>query len=166
MELDILEVGLGTGLNCWLTIVHPGLLETEVRYTALEPFPIGKETVLALNYVEGSDPYFFQIHSEKGDLEIRDGFALRKSFCKLEDYQPDKHFDIIYFDAFAPSRQPEVWQYSNLEKCFHSLKQGGVLVTYCASGQFKRDLKQIGFEVETLPGALGKKEMVRAQKPG
>ena len=76
----------------------------------------------------------------------------------------DQDFDIIYFDAFAPSKQPEVWSLENIQKCYDLLKYGGILTTYCAQGQFKRNLKQAGFEIEILPGAMGKKEMVRAIK--
>jgi len=96
---------------------------------------------------------------------INEVFKLTKHRASLEKFkQIASHYDIIFFDAFSPSKQPDIWHQSNLKKCFTSLKKNGILVTYCAQGQFKRDLIEVGFEIETLPGAMGKWEMVRAQK--
>ena len=91
-------------------------------------------------------------------------FTVNKNPGTLEAFESDENFDIIYFDAFAPSKQPEVWSKENLSKCFDLLHPGGVLTTYCAQGQFKRNLSEVGFSVETLQGAMGKKEMVRATR--
>jgi tRNA U34 5-methylaminomethyl-2-thiouridine-forming methyltransferase MnmC len=92
-------------------------------------------------------------------------FSFTKYYKKLEAFScPSHSMDVIFYDAFAPSKQPEVWSLSNLQKCAELLKPGGILVTYCASGQFKRDLKTADFEVQVLPGPLGKKEMTRGIK--
>ena len=95
---------------------------------------------------------------------LNDSFALTKYETTLESYTKDQDFDIIFFDAFAPSKQPEVWSLDNIKKCHDLLKSEGILTTYCAQGQFKRNLKEAGFEIEALPGAMGKKQMVRAKK--
>ena len=87
-----------------------------------------------------------------------------KSKISIEDIALSNNYDIIFFDAFAPSKQPSIWNKKNLNKIYSNMKDGAILVTYCSSGQFKRDLKSIGFEVEVLPGPMGKKEMVRAVK--
>lgn len=92
-------------------------------------------------------------------------FTFRKLHQKIEDYVPERNtYDLIYFDAFGPRAQGEMWELPVLEKMSEILKPGGILVTYCAKGQFKRDLKSLGFEVESLPGPPGKREMTRAIK--
>ena len=87
-----------------------------------------------------------------------------KSNISIEDVILTDNYDIIFYDAFAPSKQPSMWERKNLEKIYSHMNYDSVLVTYCSSGQFKRDLKSIGFKVDVLPGPKGKKEMVRAIK--
>ncbi|MEQ6168491.1 tRNA (5-methylaminomethyl-2-thiouridine)(34)-methyltransferase MnmD [Ekhidna sp. MALMAid0563] len=167
-EIRILEIGLGTGLNAFLTAQFANQHNQKIHFTSLEPFPIEKEIYQNLN--------FFQSEKEKGllleihetewekELSITLPFSLYKTTSRLEDFTTLNSFHIIYFDAFAPSKQPEVWSLENLKKCFSLLEKGGVLTTYCAQGQFKRNLVEAGFKVETLQGAMGKKEMVRGVK--
>lgn len=168
-EVSILEVGLGTGLNAFLTAQFSKEQDLDIRFTSLEPFPIEKEIYENLNFYQSEDErtLMLEIHDSpwSESIELAPTFSLFKSHKKLEEFSSPESFDIIYFDAFAPSKQPEVWSLDNLKTCFESLTDGGVLTTYCAQGQFKRNMAEAGFEVETLQGAMGKKEMVRGVKP-
>ena len=167
-EVSIFEVGFGTGLNAFLTWLSSGPIR--IDYTAVEPFPIKEEVYSTLNYAEllGHEVQLFQsLHSCEWNIQnkISDEFSLKKIAAKVEDAQlGSETYDLIYFDAFAPSKQPEIWSIQVLDKTVKALKPGGILVTYCARGQFKRDLKALGLVVESLPGPPGKFEMVRARK--
>ena len=166
--IRILEVGLGTGLNAFLTAKYSMAHQQKIHLTTLEPFPIQAEIYDKLNYHQTGEEkdLLNQIHTSVWEEEVNVSgfFTLFKTTAKLESFANPHRFDVIYFDAFAPSKQPEVWSLANLKTCFAMLEPGGVLTTYCAQGQFKRDLKEAGFLVETLQGAMGKKEMVRAIK--
>ncbi len=164
--LKIFEVGFGTGLNAWLAYEFANESELKVSYLGLEPIPVPKELWSILNYTEKSET-FHMLHATAWNepVELSGYYNFTKVDQTLEDYESDREFDIIFMDAFAPSKQPAIWKKENLAKCFSLLTAGGILVTYCAQGQFKRDLKSVGFTVESLEGALGKKEMVRASKP-
>lgn len=167
-EIKILEIGLGTGLNAFLTAQFANQRNQKIHFTSLEPFPIEKDIYENLNYFGSSEEKQFlkDIHDSTWEkpVGINTHFELLKLPSKLEDFASSNSFHIIYFDAFAPSKQPEVWSLENLKKCHSLLEKGGVLTTYCAQGQFKRNLAEAGFEVETLQGAMGKKEMVRGVK--
>lgn len=167
-EIRILEVGLGTGLNAFLTARFSREQNVGIHFTSLEPFPIEKGIYENLNYhqSEGEEELLQKIHMSDWEKEVKisDHFTLHKTTSKLEDFQAAAPFNLIYFDAFAPSKQPEVWSLDNISKCYSLLDVGGVLTTYCAQGQFKRNLAEAGFEVQTLQGAMGKKEMVRGRK--
>lgn len=167
-EIKILEIGLGTGLNAFLTAQFAKDHKQKIHFTSLEPFPIEKEIYRNLNFhqTEEERRLLQKLHSCEWNQSINlyQDIGFFKTKSKLEEFESDELYDIIYFDAFAPSKQPEVWSLKNIEKCFDLLAKGGVLTTYCAQGQFKRNLKEVGFEMETLPGAMGKKEMVRGLK--
>lgn len=164
--LRVLEVGFGTGLNALLTAEQASVRGCSVAYDTLEPFPIGRDIYAQLRYESLSASALQLMHDSAWNESVRisDFFTIQKHRVKLEAFENRLGYDLIYYDAFAPSKQPEVWAVGNLEKCFDLLVEGGVLVTYCAQGQFKRNLSQCGFKVEVLPGAMGKKEMVRAVK--
>ncbi|MEM9324037.1 MAG: tRNA (5-methylaminomethyl-2-thiouridine)(34)-methyltransferase MnmD [Bacteroidota bacterium] len=166
--LTVFEVGFGTGLNALLSWEYAKSHQSEVSYHTLEPYPVPFDFVQQLNYADEDQlAVFREMHESPWGDESAFGlhFYLTKYKVRLEDFQEDLAADVVYMDAFAPSKQAEVWYLPNLSRCFDLLASGGVLVTYCAQGQFKRDLKTAGFEVEVLQGALGKKEMVRAHKP-
>ncbi|WP_420317311.1 tRNA (5-methylaminomethyl-2-thiouridine)(34)-methyltransferase MnmD [Ekhidna sp.] len=167
-EIRILEIGLGTGLNAFLTAQFSARHSQKIQFTSLEPYPIDKEIYQNLNFFRSEEErgLLLKIHESNWEKEskISSNFILQKTKSKLEDFTTSSSFHIIYFDAFAPSKQPEVWSLENLKKCFSLLDRGGILTTYCAQGQFKRNLVEAGFEVETLQGAMGKKEMVRGIK--
>jgi tRNA U34 5-methylaminomethyl-2-thiouridine-forming methyltransferase MnmC len=172
-ELNILEMGLGTGLNALLTCMEASVQQRKVSYTAIEAFPLTSETLDLLNYTEllgeGSSELFGKIHQCSWETENSIGpyFLLKKLRLSLQDFSPtdqEGKFDVIYFDAFGPRVQPELWEQEIFEKMIAVLKPGGILVTYCAKGQVKRNLKAAGFIVETLQGPPGKREMVRGRK--
>lgn len=169
--IDILEVGLGTGLNLFLTYLFTHEEGIKVNYTALEPHPLPLEFIKELNYpalleAEESRDVFFQIHKIPADqiIELSTRFKLNKINKPVSQWESDHPFDLIYFDAFGPRAQPEMWLPEVFEKMYAVLKPGGILVTYCAKGEVKRNLKNIGFNVETLSGPPGKREMTRARK--
>lgn len=165
--VSILEVGFGTGLNALLTADEAILKNIKVEYTSLETFPIPPEIWATLNY---PDPHnlFRELHQAKWQdwVDINANFNLLKLQKSLQEVELESHqYDLIYFDAFAPNKQPELWENKMLEKVFGTIKPGGIFITYCAKGQVKRDLKTLGLIVESLPGPPGKREMVRATKP-
>lgn len=168
-EIRILEVGFGTGLNAFLTAQYAKQYQVKVHFTTLEPFPIEASIYQKLNYhqTEEERQLLTSLHEAAwGEtVPISPYFNLLKSTSRLEDFNSSEMYQVIYFDAFAPSKQPEVWSIENLRNCFNQLSEGGMLTTYCAQGQFKRNLVEAGFSVETLRGAMGKKEMVRGVKP-
>ena len=171
-EIRILEVGFGTGLNALLTLQQSLTSATKIYFESLEAFPIAEQTGIQLNYPKilnfpEAEKYFMQLHHSPWNEEIiiTDHFTLLKCHVKIQDIElGSEKFDIIYFDAFAPSKQPEMWELSILKKIERSMKSSAVFVTYCAKGQLKRDLKSLGLTVDTLAGPPGKKEMVRAVK--
>ena len=167
-EVRILEIGLGTGLNAFLTAIWAQERSQKIHFTSLEPFPVEKSIFENLNFYQSEKEkrLLMDIHQSEWEKEVEmvSNFSLCKTALKLEHFNTSEHFHIIYFDAFAPSKQPDVWSLDNLKKCFRLLYTKGILTTYCAQGQFKRNLNKAGFEVETLQGAMGKKEMVRGKK--
>jgi tRNA U34 5-methylaminomethyl-2-thiouridine-forming methyltransferase MnmC len=166
-EIGIFEVGFGTGLNAWLTWQRCKELHCKIFYSSIESYPLQPEIWKTLNYVnetERSD--FALLHTAPWNTgeKISDDFILNKINDTLQHVTLKSFYDIIYFDAFAPNKQPEMWELPILTKVVASLNEGGIFVTYCAKGQLKRDLKSLGLHVESLPGPPGKKEMVRAKK--
>ena len=165
----ILEIGFGTGLNALLTlqwVVRNGI---DVHYSTLEPRPLTEEILDKLNYsqVAGGAEEFVKLHTVNwgSDQLIVPGFTLLKIKGELQEVMlMPSSFDIIYFDAFAPAKQPEMWDISLLQKVAVAMKASSVFVTYCAKGQVKRDLREIGLKVETLAGPPGKQQMIRAGK--
>jgi tRNA U34 5-methylaminomethyl-2-thiouridine-forming methyltransferase MnmC len=163
-EISILEIGFGTGLNCLLT--HVAALEQglSIAYTSLEPFPLSETMVGPLNYPEmlGHAEVFKRMHSmHEGSIQINEKFLLHRTTQSLLAFLPSVKYDLIYFDAFAPDVQPELWSEEVFQKMFDCLVPGGILVTYCAKGQVKRNMKKAGFVIERLPGPPGKREMTR-----
>lgn len=160
----ILEVGLGTALNAQLTFATAKELGMEVLYHAIEKFPITPEEAKALGEagMQGALPYLLatpnvpvKVGNSSFTLLVED---LRRFTAEKGAY------DLIYFDAFAPSAQPELWSDAIFENMYDLLSKGGILTTYCAKGVVKRSMKAAGFEVEALPGPPRKREMTRAWK--
>lgn len=170
-KLSILEIGFGTGLNAFITFIESQKRNVQIKYTGVEAYPVLPEEVKQLNYVEqlqakGMGQVFKKMHTapwEKAN-EISKDFKLikqEKSFLQVDD---NNLYDLIYFDAFGPDKQPELWSPKIFEKMFLSLKDQGILVTYSAKGSVRRALQSVGFVVERLPGPPGKREMMRAIK--
>ena len=168
--VTVFEVGFGTGLNALLTAVRSAEQKRVTHYVAIENNPLPKELTDSLNYHDllGKDSrsLFNKIHEADWNrrVEVSEYFSLYKIEGSFLSYHPEIEAGVAYFDAFAPSRQPELWTNQILEKVHAILKSGGIFVTYSARGELKRTLRSIGFKVELLPGASGKREMVRAVK--
>jgi len=170
--VNIFEMGFGTGLNAFLTAMVANKSQTTIKYFTVEQIPLEKELWSQLNYADfvaqEYSPLFDKLHAAPwNEWQIIDPhFELYKALGKLEalDWSNLKNIDLIYYDAFAPNAQPELWEADVFEKIFGILTIGGLLCTYCAKGQVKRNLKAAGFEVESIPGPPGKREMTRAWK--
>ncbi|MCU0432914.1 MAG: tRNA (5-methylaminomethyl-2-thiouridine)(34)-methyltransferase MnmD [Bacteroidia bacterium] len=169
-SLRILEIGFGTGLNAWLTLLAAG--NTQVHYTSLEAYPVETKQALALNYparegAQGNAEIFAALHHAawNDDVKISPAFTLHKIHSTLENFAPAPgQFHLIYFDAFAPRVQPELWTQEVFEKMFHASAAGAIITTYCAKGQVRRNMQAAGFVVERLQGPPGKREMLRGRK--
>lgn len=167
----ILEMGFGTGLNCLATIStvieRP---EISINYIAFEQYKLEESMVMKLSY----NSFYENITSEMvkkihktpsgKEVAISENVNLLVNYCDITTSIIPTNIDLIYFDAFAPDIQPELWGINFFEKLYAALIDGGVLVTYCAKGQVKRNLRAVGFSVEALPGPPGKREMTRAIK--
>ena len=172
-EINILEIGFGTGLNAFMTFLeseHQPILTT-INYFAIEAYPLSMEQVFELNYVErldaaGYQDVFLKMHScEWSQVHpLSKKFNFQKLLMNFEDIDFQNQMDLIYFDAFAPDVQPQLWEENLMAKMFNALRSQGVLTTYCAKGVVKRTLKSVGFFIESLPGPPGKREMTRAIK--
>lgn len=167
-SIQILEVGFGTGLNAFLSAQFAHEHQSSVQYTGIEAFPVEEAIWRQLSYFQKPEEkaiyYELMAASWEEPLALNANYTLTKVKNSIQDWQPKALFDLIYFDAFGPRAQAEMWNKAIFEKLFTALNKGGVLVTYCAQGQFRRDLKAIGFEVLSLPGPPGKREMTRAYK--
>ncbi len=167
-DLSLLEIGLGTGLNTLLTAQEAQRLGIRVRYETWEKHPLPESIWRQLNHGDVlADPVLFHaLHEAAWDqpVALAPGIELFKRRKDLLQDEMESTYDLIYYDAFAPSRQPEMWTREILAKVTRALKPGGLWVTYCAKGQVKRDLAALGLTVETLPGPPRKKEMTRATR--
>lgn len=167
-NISILEMGFGTGLNTFLTYCHSNNY-AKIEFDSIESEPISIETANQLNYLsilEKLDlkPVFDNLHSCEWDkqLMISDNFYFTKWNTTIQEISFNKKYDLVYYDAFGPRVQPELWKPEIFAKIYDSLNDGGILVTYCANGQFKRDLASVGFEVKSIPGPPGKREITQA----
>jgi tRNA U34 5-methylaminomethyl-2-thiouridine-forming methyltransferase MnmC len=170
-KVDILEIGLGTGLNAFLSFLEAEKKDLQLYYEGIEAYPLSAAQYNALNYPEllklpEHKSHFIQLHESPWgeDIPMSEHFTFRKTRQFIEEMDKTEAFDVIYFDAFAPSAQPELWEEKVLAKMYKALRPQGILVTYCAKGVVKRRLKGLGFTVESLPGPPGKREMTRAVK--
>lgn len=169
-QVSILEVGFGTGLNFLISADYCLEHEISLSYTGIEAFPLSLDMISATEYESflSSDLHkAFHKAYEKSlteEVNLNDFCKLKIAKCKLEEFTSNDHFDVLYFDAFAAIHQPEMWTIQALEHCCKYLKSGGVFVTYAITGNLKRSMKSLGFEIEKAPGAPGKREMLRALK--
>ncbi|SHE73718.1 tRNA U34 5-methylaminomethyl-2-thiouridine-forming methyltransferase MnmC [Mariniphaga anaerophila] len=168
----VFEVGFGTGLNCLLTAVQAQKQNRPTFYISIEKFPLEQELINQLNYGElvgeNGSTLFEKIHSCTWNIptEIIPGFKLLKlrADFNTENWALPEKCDVIYFDAFGPDKQPEMWSQENLQRLYNFSSDNGVFVTYSAKGEVRRRLKTAGYNVERLPGPPGKMEMLRGIK--
>lgn len=170
IPLRIFEMGFGTGLNALLSAQYALTYHMPIHYTAVELFPLEREIAIQLNYPEHfEDPFkeiFYHLHESdwEKNVMIAPLFTLYKTQASLLQFKIEDKFHLIYFDAFAPKVQPELWTLEIFEKMYDILETNGALVTYCSKGDVRRSLIAAGFEVEKLPGPPRKREMLRAIK--
>lgn len=170
-EINILEVGFGTGLNALLALQFAHCNRVKINFTSIEKYPLTEKEFAGLNYeaVTGTSQEFLKtLHQAAWNqwITISPQFTLHKCEIDLLKISFEKnHYHICFFDAFAPDKQPELWTVDVFSKLFESLVPGGIITTYSAKGQVRRNMKSAGFLVERLPGPPGKREMLRATKP-
>jgi tRNA U34 5-methylaminomethyl-2-thiouridine-forming methyltransferase MnmC len=164
--LNVLEIGLGTGLNVLLSMLWAEKNKTKLEYLGLEAFPLDAETLKNLNYPERLSverELFLQLLRSVTRRNLTPYFSVKVLHEKFQDFQPpENRFHVVFFDAFSPESQPEMWTKEGFVKLFDALVPQGVLVTYSCKGDVKRALKAAGFHLEKLPGPPGKREFLRA----
>lgn len=167
-EVSILEIGFGTGLNCFITFLET---KKKINYVGVEAYPVTKEEVEKMNFISVLDvksdtAVFNKMHSVSWEEkhQISETFSLVKRKQLIENIEDKEAFNLIYFDAFGARVQPELWTEAIFTKMFNALKLNGILVTYSAKGSVRRAMQAVGFIVERLPGPPGKREMLRARK--
>lgn len=171
-EIRILEMGFGTGLNALLTLRETWNKDLRILYHTIEKFPVEPAMIKELDYTSSnwpkdiSDAYIYMYNSPwNQELNITPDFLFKKMLGDLADLHLEReNYDLIFFDAFGPKIQPELWSESIMHKMYASLKPKGMLTTYCAQGQFRRNLHNAGFRIVRLQGPPGKREMTNAIK--
>lgn len=170
-DFSILEIGFGTGLNAFITLLETAKDQRNIDYVGVEAYPVKEDELLALNYVSELDTRNFSHKFEEMHLtpwnkshQVTSNFTLTKRQMFFHNINDVNTFDLIYFDAFGAKVQPELWSEEIFKLMFTSLKPGGKIVTYSAKGSVRRAMQAVGFEVERLPGPPGKREMLRGTK--
>lgn len=166
--IRILEIGFGTGLNALLSWQWAKENDRSVEYTGVEAFPVNPDTLKDFQYLMPETSNQFQeLHGASwNESHTNEGFKFTKLHGKWPEIQVGEGFDIVFFDAFSPNDQPELWNEHSLLACNSALKVGGVWVTYCAKGEVRRNIESFGFTVKRLPGPPFKRHMLHATKNG
>jgi tRNA U34 5-methylaminomethyl-2-thiouridine-forming methyltransferase MnmC len=171
-EISVLEIGFGTGLNCLLTALEAARTKVMTHYYSLEKFPLSDQIIHLLNYPDltgekGKD-LFGKIHTSpwNSGVTICSHFELKKieADALTLDWTTFPGIDLVYFDAFGPDKQPEMWNPHLFRMIFQKMNANAVFVTYCAKGSVRRELERTGLKMERLPGPAGKREMLRGIK--
>ena len=170
-SVAVLEIGFGTGLNALITLKEAQKFNQIIDYVGIEAYPVDPEMAMQMNYVDQLDSValtdsFQQMHQIEWGAKhtITASFSLTKEQKLFQDIAFNDQFDLIYFDAFGYRVQPELWSQDIFLKMYQALKKGGILVTYACRTVIKNAMIEAGFLVEKLPGAPGKREMLRAVK--
>ena len=165
-EIYVLEVGFGTGLNASLALLEAEQSRKKISYTAIELYPLMENEIAQLNYSEYTGTAFQTIHSAKwgADVKISSHFAIRKILADFIVFDLQEKYDVIFFDAFSPEKQPEMWTENVFSRLYKHCNAEAILTSYCAKGKVRRAMQAAGFVVERLPGPLGKREILRARK--
>lgn len=168
--IKVFEMGFGTGLNTLLSYIYSIKNNKKIIYHTIEKYPVKEDEVKILNYcgelnfanyISGYN--FF--HQSEWEVEHKiENFTFKKIMNDILIYNTNEKYNLIFFDAFAPSHQSHLWGKDVLMKMYEMLNKNGFLITYCAQGEFKRNLKSIGFKIENLPGPPGKREITKAIK--
>ncbi len=173
-NVSILEIGFGTGLNALLTCIDGQKNARKIIYDTIELYPLSSEEIKQLNYGKilggNAQDFFTKIHNADWDKTViinslQGSFLLHKIYADLLDYSPTGKYDLVFFDAFGPDKQAEMWQPYIFEKIAKTMNSKGLLLTYSAKGDVKRALRAAGFKVKLIPGPPGKREMIRAIFP-
>lgn len=178
--IKILEIGLGTGLNSFITLLEAEKNQLKIEYVGIEKFPVGIEEFEAIDYFEDVFKWYPELENRREEfkkmyllmyecawektIEISPNFVfkkVKKDFFEL-DPNTDNGFDLVYFDAFGSHAQPEMWEEKLLHLIASMMKETSILTTYAAKGSLKRAMKAVGFTVEKRPGPPGKREMMVA----
>ncbi|MGM0408156.1 MAG: tRNA (5-methylaminomethyl-2-thiouridine)(34)-methyltransferase MnmD [Bacteroidota bacterium] len=168
--IKIFEVGFGTGLNSLLTCLESSKQNINIEYTAVELYPVSRDIVKKLNYTSYLIPQakeiFEKIHQAEWNkkVDLSNQFQLKKIEADFNQFTFTEKYDLIYFDAFGPEKQPDLWSIENFTKLYLALNQQGILTTYSSKGFVKQNLKNAGFKIQRLPGPTGKRHMIRAIK--
>ena len=168
--IKVLEIGFGTGLNTFLTLIEAEKENKSVIYTGLEFYPVETDEAVKLNFPELIEPdkrtQFEALHSCEWNrkVNITRNFALIKQQVDFTKTEFSEKYDVFYFDAFSPEKQPEMWSEKLFEKLYLCADENAILTTYCAKGSVRRAMQSAGFVVERLPGPIGKREILRARK--
>lgn len=169
-ELVVFEIGFGTGLNAFLTLLDAEKNGRVVNYYSIELYPLDPGLVQALNYGEVVCPekkeLFRALHAAAWNQEvaITERFTLHKIQGDSNTCDLPEGIGLVYFDAFAPDKQPEMWNQEIFDRLYEHMAEGGILTTYCAKGVVRRMMQKAGYSVERIPGPPGKREMLRAMK--
>jgi len=169
-SVSVFEMGFGTGLNAVLTFIEAEKNNIHCTYHTIETFPLDTGLISQLNYkstIENKFHFAFDmLHDSKWneEMQISENFRFMKIHGSFENYDPLSTYDLAYFDAFAPDKQPELWTEEIFRKLFNHMNDDGILVTYSAKGEVRRNLQRAGFTVERLEGPKGKREMMRCRK--
>lgn len=168
--ISILEIGFGTGLNSFITFLQAKKDNQQIDYVGVEAYPVTAVEAMQMNYPKEIDvseiDLFRQMHEIEWESkqQLSANFSLTKRKQFFQDINDENAFDLIYFDAFGFRVQPELWSESIFSAMYKALKPNGVLVTYACRTSIKNAMLSAGFSVKKLPGAPGKREMLRAHK--
>ena len=168
-KIRVLEIGFGTGLNALLTQLYCDKKKQNIIYHTIDNLPLKKDTYSSLNYCDQlkiDKDIFLKIHNSlwENEIELSNFFVLKKINCDFTKKLFNEKYDLIYFDAFSPSKQPEMWVLNNFKKLYNCLYRNGVLITYSSKGDVKRTIKEVGFNVFSIAGPTGKREITLACK--
>jgi len=167
-NISILEIGMGTGLNLILSYRESKKKGIRVHYHGIEKYPLLPSEYSGLNYetlIEDLPVGLLRkIHETPWgiNMDLSEDFILFKEQTDIRSMRPKGLFDLIYFDAFAPDKQPELWSTEVFGQIARLANPGAILVTYSSKGTVRRALNDCGFKVSKVPGPPGKREMIRA----
>jgi len=165
-EIRIFELGFGTGLNASLAILEAEQSGKNINYTAIELYPLTENEIAQLNYAEYFGTQFKEIHAADWNIDVRISphFVIKKIVADFTVFDLQEKYDVIFFDAFSPEKQPEMWTENIFSRLYKHCNKGSILTTYCAKGKVRRAMQAAGFAVERLPGPPGKREILRGIK--